>query len=77
MTLQELAEDVGADKSAISKYEAGANPTLVTMLRIATALDITIVDLVRADVVLRDNEIDEYAQTKKKRRKTGGLDKED
>lgn len=77
MTLQELAEDVGADKSAISKYEAGANPTVVTMLRIATALDVTIVDLVRTDIVLSDNEIDQYAQTKKKRRKSGSSDKED
>jgi transcriptional regulator with XRE-family HTH domain len=76
MTMQELAEDIGADRSAISKYEAGANVTLVTMLRIATALDITMPELVQTNMKVSDLELEKYTIKKKLRRKSSNPDKE-
>lgn len=76
MTMQELAEDIGADRSAISKYEGGANITLVTMLRIATALDITMPELVQTNMKVSDLELEKYTLTKKLRRKSNNPDNE-
>lgn len=76
MTMQELAEDIGADRSAISKYEAGANVTLVTMLRIATALDITMPELVQTNMKVSDLELEKYTITKKLRRRSTNSDLE-
>jgi transcriptional regulator with XRE-family HTH domain len=76
MTMQELAEDIGADRSAISKYEGGANITLVTMLRIATALDISMPELVQTNMKVSDLELEKYTLTKKLRRKSNNPDTE-
>lgn len=69
MTMQDLAEDVGADRSAVSRFEAGANLTLVTMIRIATALDVTLIDLVNSEMKVSDIELEKYTITKKSKRK--------
>lgn len=76
MTMQELAEDIGADRSAISKYEGGANITLVTMLKITTALDISMTDLVQTNMKVSDLELEKYTITKKLRRKSNNPDTE-
>lgn len=75
MTMQELADDIGADRSAISKYEGGANITLVTMLKIATALDITVPELVQTNMKVSDLELEKYTITKKLRRKPNNPEK--
>lgn len=67
--MQELAEDVGADRSAVSRFEAGSNVTLVTLIRIATALDITLIDLVNSEMKVSDIELEKYTLTKKAKRK--------
>ena len=67
--MQDLAEDVGADRSAVSRFEAGANLTLVTMIRIATALDVTLNDLVNSEMKVSDIELEKYTITKKSKRK--------
>ncbi len=67
--MQDLAEDVGADRSAVSRFEAGANLTLVTMIRIATALDVTLIDLVNSEMKVSDIELEKYTITKKSKRK--------
>jgi transcriptional regulator with XRE-family HTH domain len=69
MTMQELGEDVGVDRSAVSRIEAGSNPTLVTLIRIATALDVTLIDLVNSDMKVSDIELEKYTITKKLKRK--------
>jgi len=69
MTMQELGEDVGADRSAVSRFEAGSNVTLVTLIRIATALDVTLLDLVNSEMKVSDIELEKYTIAKKSRRK--------
>lgn len=73
--MQELAEDVGADRSAVSRFEAGSNVTLVTMIRIATALDITLLDLVNSEMKVSDIELEKYTLTKKAKRKGSNPDR--
>lgn len=49
----ELANRVGSDKSAISRYENGTQrPSLETLMRIADALDVDLVDLLKEKVIL-------------------------
>lgn len=48
----ELANRVGSDKSAISRYENGTQrPSLETLMRIADALDVDLVDLLKEKVI--------------------------
>lgn len=48
----ELANRVGSDKSAISRYENGIQrPSLDTLMRIADALDVDLVDLLKEKVI--------------------------
>ncbi|MBO5473086.1 MAG: helix-turn-helix transcriptional regulator [Lachnospiraceae bacterium] len=47
----ELANRVGSGKSAISRYENGAQkPSLETLMRVADALDVDLVDLLKDKV---------------------------
>lgn len=48
----ELANRVGSDKSAISRYENGKQkPTLETLMRIADALDVALADILKEKVM--------------------------
>lgn len=49
----ELANRVGSDKSAISRYENGRQKlSLETLMRVADALDVDLVDLLKGKLIL-------------------------
>lgn len=49
LTQEELAEQVGIDRSFVSSLERGRrNPTLITLYRLSASLDWNLVDLFRA-----------------------------
>lgn len=50
LTQEQLAEKCGLSQQYLSRLEQGRrNPTIVTLYEIATALDVSQVDLVRPD----------------------------
>lgn len=67
--MQELGEDVGVHKSAISKIESGKNLTLETLLKIASALDVHPTALMEGEFVLQDYDLERYVKLKQKVRK--------
>ena len=68
-TMQELGEDIGMDRSAISKIESGKNLTIETLIKLSTALEVHPSDLLEGDFSVSDRELDTYIAQKRSRRK--------
>lgn len=69
-TMEQLGEDIGAHKAAISRIEKGCNFTLQTLFKIAAALDVKPDDLLRMDEFqVSDYDLDRYVAVKKQVRK--------
>jgi transcriptional regulator with XRE-family HTH domain len=72
VTMQQLGEDVGLDRAAISKIEAGKNITIETLAKIAAALEVQPFELLQGTLVVSDYELEAYvAQRKAEKKKSG------
>jgi len=70
ITMQQLGEDIGIDRAAVSKIEAGKNFTLETLFKISTALEVQPAELMDGFLLVSDYELEAYVvQRKHQRRK--------
>ena len=76
ITMQQLGEDIGMDRAAISKIEAGKNITLETLAKISAALEVQPVSLVDGLLVVSDYELEAYVVKRKYQRRTQNREKE-
>jgi transcriptional regulator with XRE-family HTH domain len=74
--MQQLGEDIGMDRAAISKIEAGKNITLETLAKISAALEVQPVSLVDGLLVVSDYELEAYVVKRKYQRRTQNREKE-
>ncbi|HLG03694.1 MAG TPA: helix-turn-helix transcriptional regulator [Bacteroidia bacterium] len=68
-TLEALGEDIGLDKSNMHHIESGRNLTLITLLKIATFLEIDPAKLLQTDVNVSLEDAEAYINRKKDSRK--------
>lgn len=68
-TMQQLGEDIGMDRAAISKIESGKNVTLETLIKIAAALEVQPSDLLQGTIIVSDYDLEAYIVQKKSERK--------
>jgi transcriptional regulator with XRE-family HTH domain len=68
-TLEALGEDIGLDKSNMHHIEAGRNLTLLTLLKIATFLDIDPAKLLQTEVNITLEAAEAYITRRKEVRK--------
>lgn len=68
-TLEALGEDIGLDKSNMHHIESGRNLTLITLLKIATFLDIDPAKLLQTDVNVTLEAAEAYIAKRKDTRK--------
>lgn len=68
-TMQQLGEDVGMDRAAISKIESGKNVTLETLIKIAAALEVQPSELLQGTIIVSDYDLEAYIVQKKSDRK--------
>ncbi len=68
-TMQQLGEDIGMDRAAISKIESGKNVTLETLVKIAAALEVQPAELLQGTIIVSDYELEAYIVQKKTGRK--------
>jgi len=66
VTLEQLGEDIGLDKSNLHRIEQGQNITLLTLLKIAVFLELTPKDLLKTSLQVSMEDMDEYVARKKK-----------
>jgi transcriptional regulator with XRE-family HTH domain len=65
ISMTQLAEDIGAHKSAISRMERGKNLTLETLCKVAAALDVHPQTLLKGQFLVHDFEIENYIKQKR------------
>lgn len=65
ISMTQLAEDIGAHKSAVSRMEKGKNITLETLCKISLALDIHPQLLLQGSFLVSDYEMENYIKQKK------------
>ena len=69
VTMQQLGEDVGLDRAAISKIEAGKNITIETLAKIAAALEVQPFELLQGTLIVSDYELEAYVAQRKAEKK--------
>ena len=75
LTMQQLGEDIGMDRAAISKIESGKNVTLETLVKIAAALEVQPAELLQGTIIVSDYELEAYIVQKKTGRKNSSQGK--
>jgi transcriptional regulator with XRE-family HTH domain len=65
ITMQQLGEDIGMDRAAISKIENGKNITMETLVKIAAALEIQPSELLQGTLVVSDYDLEAYIVERK------------
>jgi transcriptional regulator with XRE-family HTH domain len=68
-TLEALGEDIGLDKGNMHHIESGKNITLVTLLKIALFLDVSVTKLIPSSVEMSIEEAESMINRKKARRR--------
>ncbi|MFN8230524.1 MAG: helix-turn-helix transcriptional regulator [Bacteroidia bacterium] len=69
LTLEQLAYEIGVQKSDIFSIEKGRNITTLTLIKIATVLNIHLKDLFDFNYNVTLNDIDKIVQKKQRKRK--------
>lgn len=69
ITMQQLGEDIGMDRAAVSKIEAGKNVTLETLVKISTALEVQPAELMEGFLLVNDYELEAYVVERKHQRR--------
>lgn len=64
-TLDQLGCDIGLDKSNMYRIEQGKNITLLTLIKIASILEVNPGDLLRSDIILKQEDADHFMKSKK------------
>ncbi len=65
ITMQQLGDDIGMDRAAISKIENGKNITMETLVKIAAALEIQPSELMQGTLVVSDYDLEAYIVERK------------
>jgi transcriptional regulator with XRE-family HTH domain len=64
-TLDQLGCDIGLDKSNMYRIEQGKNITLLTLIKIAAILEVNPDELLRTDIILKQEDAEAYMRSKK------------
>jgi DNA-binding Xre family transcriptional regulator len=66
-TLDQLGCDIGLDKSNMYRIEQGKNITLLTLIKIAAILEVTPDELLRSDIILKQEDAEAFMKSKSKK----------
>lgn len=69
LTLEQLAYEIGVQKSDVSSIEKGRNITTLTLIKISTVLNIHLKDLFDFEYNVTINDIDKLVQKKQRKNK--------
>ena len=67
ITLEQLGQDIGLDKSNMHRIEQGRNITILTLLKIAVFLDKEPQSFLKTDIHITQEQMDAYVSGRKRK----------
>lgn len=75
LTLEQLGEDIGTDKSNMLRIEQGKNTTILTLVKIAGFLEVDLHTLVKTNIPIAMEDVERYVLRKKDQKSPKGKKK--